>query len=158
MKVILKSDVRNLGRVGDVVKVKDGYARNYLLPRGLVGVATERKMKELNHLMNMAKAKKAKMFASKKEMLDKICDTELTIKALANKDSEKLFGSITNIDIQTALADKGFELDKKDIVLESNIKTAGVHSVKVDLGEKLVGQIKVVVEKDTSTDKTDKKE
>ena len=151
MKVILTSDVRNLGKLGDVVNVKSGYARNYLLPKGVARVATERRMKELNHLLNVAKAKKAQIFATRKELLDKVTDVKLTLKARCSHESDKLFGSITNIDISNALYEKGFEVDKRDIILKSNIKTLGNHSVKINMGENLTGEIIVVVEKEIDT-------
>ncbi len=149
MKVILTSDVRNLGKVGDVVSVKNGYARNYLLPKGVARVATERRMKELNHLLSVAKAKKSQIFATRKELLDKLCGIKLTMKARSSHESDKLFGSVTNVDISNALFEKGFEIDKRDVVLKNNIKTIGEHSVKISLGDNLSGDIVVVVEKET---------
>ena len=158
MKVILTSDVRNLGKVGDVVSVKNGYARNYLLPKGVARVATERRMKELNHLLSVANAKKVQIFATRKELLDKVCGIKLTMKARSSHESDKLFGSITNVDISNALFEKGFEIDKRDVVLKNNIKTIGEHSVRISLGDNVSGDVVVVVEKeiDDSLDSANK--
>lgn len=159
MKVILTSDVRNLGKLGDVVNVKDGYARNYLLPKGVARVATERRMKELNHLLDVANAKKAQIFSTRKELLDTVCDIKLVLNARSSHESDKLFGSITNVDISNALYKKGFEIDKRDIILSSNIKTIGEHKVKINLGENLSGEIVVAVEKEIDeTEEAKKKE
>ena len=154
MKVILTSDVKNLGKLGDVVNVKSGYARNYLIPRKIVQIATERRVKELNHLLNTLKAKKAKIFASKKELLEKVCSTKLTLKGRTADEGDKLFGSVTNLDISKALSKEGFDIDKRDIILEKGIKTVGEHSVKISLEKDLTGSLTVLIEKEEETKET----
>src|SRR5438105_1709053 len=99
MKVILQKDVKDLGKVGDMVNVKEGYARNFLFPRQLTLVATEKKLTEYTHLKKMAEVKKKKALAGRKEVIGKMQGVTLNFKLEAAAESEKIFGSVTTMDI-----------------------------------------------------------
>lgn len=147
MKVILQKDVKNLGKVGDLVNVKQGYARNFLFPRELAIVATEEKVTEWNHLKKVAEIKKKKAMAGRQEIIKKMQGLTLNFKLEAAADSEKLFGSVTSMDISKQLETHGYEIDKRDIHLEEQIKVLGQHKAFVRMGEGLEAELTVVVEK-----------
>lgn len=147
MKVILQKDVKNLGKVGDLVNVKQGYARNFLFPRELAVVATERRMGEWNHLKKVADIKKKKALAGRKELIGKMQGVTLNFKLEAAAESEKLFGSVTTMDISKQLEDAGFDVDKRDIHLEEAIKVLGQHKAFVRMGDGLEAELTIVVEK-----------
>ncbi len=106
MKVILQSNVPNLGELGDVVEVKDGYGRNYLIPRGLALLADERNVRRLEHQKRLIAHKKSKLIARSKEMAGRLAETPISIKRQAGEEG-KLFGAVTNRDIADALAAEG---------------------------------------------------
>lgn len=143
MKVILLDNVVGLGRAGDIKTVKDGFARNYLLPNKLVEVAT--KSKE-HHIQKIAAklAEKAKKFydnaVTQKEAVEK---ETIEIKAKAGEEG-KLFGSITNSDLATILKERGFDIDRKRILLD-HIKVIGEHTAKIKLDEGVVAVLKIKV-------------
>lgn len=146
MKIILNQDVINLGEEGDVVVVKDGYARNYLLPQGIAVVYNRTNMAIVNSrakAIEVRKIEKRKASASLKEKLD-----ELTLTLVVSAgDTGKLFGSVTSSMIQEALAKEGLEVEKKKIEVASHmIKMVGTYSVRIHLYEKDFATIKIVVE------------
>ena len=147
MKVILQNDVRDLGKVGDIVNVSNGYARNFLFPKQLAAPATDKRVKQVEHFQRVAESKKAKVQAAKEEMLSKMNGTTLTFTKAAG-DEDKLFGSVTTGEIATALAEQGFSVDKRDLVLDEQIKVLGQHKVVYKIGEGLSAEIKVNVEKE----------
>ena len=147
MKVILKKDVKDLGKVGDLVDVANGYARNFLFPRMLAAEATEKRVKEMKHLQSMAEAKKKKVQLERKELLDKLNGVSASFKMPAGE-TDKLFGSVTNIDISNALEKQGFSIDRRDIHLEEPIKMLGQHKALVKLGEGLETEITVSIERE----------
>jgi large subunit ribosomal protein L9 len=147
MKVILQKDVKNLGKVGDLVNVKQGYARNFLFPRELAVMATEKRVTEWNHLKKVAEIKKKKAMAGRQELIGKMQGTTLNFKLEAAAESEKLFGSVTTADISKQLEKAGFEVDKRDIHLEEQIKVLGQHKAFVRMGEGLEAELTIVVEK-----------
>ncbi len=147
MKVILQKDVKNLGKVGELVSVKQGYARNYLFPRQLAVVATEKNVTEWNHLKKVAEIKKKKAIAGRQEIIQKLQGLTLNFKLEAAAESEKLFGSVTTMDISKQLETHGYDIDKRDIHLEEQIKVLGQHKAFVRMGEGLEAEITVVVEK-----------
>src|SRR5882757_6756216 len=111
MKVILQKDVKDLGKVGELVNVKQGYARNFLFPRKLALVATEEKVTEWTHLKKVAEIKKKKALAGRKEIISKMQGITLNFKLEAAAESEKLFGSVTNADISKELEKHGYQID-----------------------------------------------
>ena len=147
MKVILQKDVKNLGKVGELVNVKTGYARNFLFPRELAIAATEKREGEWNHLKKVAEIKKKKAVAGRQEIIKKMAGITLTFKLDAAGESEKLFGSVTTMDISKELEKHGYEIDKRDIHLEEQIKILGQHKAFVRMGEGLEAELTIVVEK-----------
>ncbi len=146
MKVILQKDVKNVGKVGDLVNVKDGFARNFLFPRKLASEATEKRMKEWQHLQKVAEVRRKKAVAERQEAVQKLQGVTLTFKVEAGV-GDKLFGSITGMDISNQLEKFGHSIDKRDIHIEEAIKVLGQHKAQVKLGEGLVAELTVVVER-----------
>lgn len=144
MEVILQQDVDKLGRIGDVVRVKPGFARNYLLPRGLAVVADGKNLSVLEHQKRMVASRRTKVKKAAEEIADRLKPVSLILKARAGEE-DKLFGSITNQDVARALADAGFEIDRKRVLLEAPIKTLGEYTVPVHLGTDVRVSIKVTV-------------
>ncbi len=145
MKVILQKDVKNVGKVGDVVNVAQGYARNFLFPRKLATVADESKVRMWEHLKAVSEAKKKKALAERKTLLEKLEGVTLEFKMSAGE-KEKIFGSVTAHDVSRELEMKGFSVDRRDIHFEP-IKSLGQHKVTVAFGEGLSADLTVVVEK-----------
>ena len=148
MKVILKSDVENIGKAGEIVKVKRGFARNFLFPKNLAQEATEKRIKEFNHLLEVAQIKQNQFLKNKQKLLETISQTHLVIYAQTGQ-SDKLFGAITNADIASALEKKGLVIDRKDIHIESPIKTLGEHKVAVALGENMKTHLTLSIERES---------
>ena len=144
MEVILQQDVDNLGHMGDVVRVKPGYARNFLLPRGLAVIADRKNLAQLEHQKRAVAARRAKAEQSAQESARRLEGVLVRIEARAGEE-DRLFGSVTNQDIQRALADQGIEMDRKKILLDAPIKTLGEFDVPVSLGIGVKGTVKVAV-------------
>jgi len=144
MEVILREDVKSLGKAGELVRVKPGYARNFLLPKGLAYEATEGNKKRI---AAETRARSARVAAERGEA--EALGTRLSgvTLALAGKagDEGKLFGSITAQDIAEALARQGFEVDRRRIELEQPIKTLGAHTVSVRLHPEVHAEVRVEV-------------
>lgn len=147
MRVVLQKDVKDIGKVGEVVSVKNGFARNFLFPRRLAVEASEKNVKQWEHLQKVAEAKKKKAQGERKELIEKINGQTVSFKVEASE-SDKLFGSISNHDISKKLEELNFSIDKKDIYLEP-IKVLGQHKAEIKLGEDLVAEINVLVERKT---------
>jgi len=146
MKVILQKDVKDLGKVGELVNVAAGYARNLLFPKKLATEATEKRIKEWEHLNRVATAKKKKAVSERQALVQKMKNISVTFK-MAAADSDKIFGSVTTTDISRELDKLGFSVDRKDIHLEDQIKILGTHQATVKLGEGAETVIQVVVER-----------
>ena len=144
MKVILQEEVANLGSTGQVVDVADGYGRNYLLPRNLAVLADERNTRRLDHQRRLASARQAKVLAAAKELAAKISGTAVSIKRQAAAE-DKIFGSVTNQDVQEALAAQGVEVDRRNIVLAEPIRNIGVFQVPVKVHREVEATVKVYV-------------
>ncbi len=140
MRVILKQDISTLGRAGDIKEVKDGYARNYLFPRGLVMSATVRSVKEKAFLENVQARKIAKRKKSAEELAAQLNGKEVTLQAKVGEDN-KLFGSITNIQVAKQLESMGFAVDRRAIVLDDHIKALGNYKIQVKLHDGVNAQI-----------------
>ena len=148
IKVILRQDVAEVGNSGDVVSVKPGYARNFLLPKGLAFEATAANIKRLEdeQRRNEAKSKRDRLEASRRA--SQLENVSLTFNANAGEEG-KLFGSITSADIADRLKDQGldFEVEKRDIELDEPIKALGVYNVTIRLHQEVKPEIKVWVVK-----------
>ncbi len=146
MKVILQKDIPNLGDAGDIKDVANGYARNYLIPQKLVIVANDSSQRAIDHQNKLIKIKKEKRKKVSEKLSDSMKGIELKFQVQVGEE-DKLFGSITSIDIARELKEKGFELDKRKIMLEAPIKELGEFTVPVKLDEGLTADVKVFVEK-----------
>jgi large subunit ribosomal protein L9 len=145
VKLILREDVENLGKGGDLVDVKPGYGRNFLLPRGLAVAANPRNVKELEHQKAVASAKAAKLKASAQAVAKRLAETPVTLKRKVGE-QDKLYGSVTTLDIAEALAARGLQLDRRSIDLSEPLKTIGDFEVPVKLHSEVVGKAKVKIE------------
>ena len=144
MLIILQENVPNLGNVGDVVRVKDGYGRNFLVPRGMAVIADQSNRRRLEHQKRVADASRSKAMAEANAILAKIVETPITIKSSVGEDG-KLFGSVTNRDVAEKLAEAGIEIDRRLITMGDAIKTTGAYDVTVKLGLDLTATLKVYV-------------
>ncbi len=144
MKLILRQDVENLGKGGEVVDVKPGYGRNFLLPRGLAVTANPKNVRELEHQKSVAAAKAAKLKASAQAVAKRLAETPVTLKRKVGE-QDKLYGSVTALDVAEALAARGLEIDRRSIDLGEPIKTVGDFDVPVKLHSEVVGKVKVTV-------------
>jgi large subunit ribosomal protein L9 len=146
MQLILKEDLENLGKSGEVVSVKEGYGRNYLLPRGLAVVATADDVARVAHEKRVIAARTAKMSKETQAEADRLGQLTVSI-ARAVGEEDKLFGSVTSRDITEALAEQKVTIDSKKIHLEEPIKTLGLTEVAVKLGHGVTAKLKVWVVK-----------
>lgn len=144
MKVVLKDDVKNVGKIGQVVDVADGYARNYLVPRGLAVEANTKNIKSLEHEKRIIQEKAKKIKNSTQDLAHKISTMTLVIKANAGEEG-KLFGSVTTMDIAELLRNEGIEIDKKKISLDEPIKRLGSYSVNIKLHPEISTQVNIQV-------------
>ncbi|MBI4081947.1 MAG: 50S ribosomal protein L9 [Candidatus Lambdaproteobacteria bacterium] len=145
MQVILTQNVPHLGLLGDEVHVKDGFARNFLLPRGLAIAATTQNARELQHRRRKLEQLRAEDIAAARSEAERFSQVEFTVKAKAGPGG-RLFGSVTNRDLQAVLAEKGYQLDRKAIILHEPIKSVGTHAVTVRLHTDVKVDINVRVE------------
>ena len=144
MKVILLKSQDTLGNVGDIINVKDGYARNYLIPNKIASYATKENIKTLNAWIEQQAIKEAKN-RENLELLTKSLD-KLTLKfSLQAGDDGKLFGSVTSQMISDEIENLGYSIDKKEIVLDEPLKQTGNHFVYIDLGNDLKPKVKVKI-------------
>ena len=147
MKVILISDVENIGSVGDVKDVKNGMARNYLFPRKLAIKATEANLKAWESRIETIRLRKTEVLENAKAFAEKLEGLEITIPAKSGEE-DRLFGSVTSQNISDALGEKGFEISRRDIELDGTIKALGTYSVAVKLHTDVTPQITVNVVKE----------
>jgi len=147
MKVILKDDVKNVGNMGQIVNVADGYARNYLVPRGLAVEASTKNIKSVEHEKRIIQEKAKKIRKSAGELSDRISKLTLVIKANAGEEG-KLFGSVTTMDIAGLLKNEGFEIDKRKISIVEPIKRLGTHTVNVKIHPEITANVTVQVEQE----------
>ena len=144
MEVILREDVPHLGTIDDIVKVRPGYARNYLLPRGLATVADKRNVRALEHERRLVEEKRRRAVNAAQAMSQKLAAARVVIAARAGEEG-KLFGSVTNIDIERALGEQGFTVERRRIRLDEPIKTLGDHRVMVTLTAGVSCEVTVTV-------------
>ncbi len=145
MKVILIKDMENLGKVGDVVNVKDGYARNYLIPKGVALEATQSNINRVKKEMKALKRKVEKELSRFRELAEKLSSVRVTIEHEAGEEG-KLFGSVTTSQIEKALHKAGFEdVEKRQIILEKPIRETGSYDVKIHLFKDIEATVTVDV-------------
>jgi large subunit ribosomal protein L9 len=144
MLVILQKNVPNLGNVGDVVKVKDGYGRNFLVPRGMAVIADQGNRRHMAHQKRSADAHKAKAKAEAEAIQAKISETPITIQVQVGEEG-KLFGSVTNRDVAEKLAEAGVDIDRRMINVGDTIKSTGAFSIGIKLGMDIEATLKVYV-------------
>ena len=144
MKIILLSDVENLGESGDVIAVKPGYARNKLIPQGLALRASNRNIAVANENKRVATAKLERENQALNVLSKKLSKVEITIEVKVG-DEEKMFGSITNKDIHKELIDKGFELEKNQISIEEPIKALGIYHINIKISKDITSDVKLYV-------------
>jgi large subunit ribosomal protein L9 len=144
VQVILNEEVPNLGRPGDVVKVRAGYARNYLLPRNLAVEANSRNLRDFEHQKALAMRRREANRAGALILKQKLENLTLTISANAGEEG-KLFGSVTNIDVERALRERGFDIERRNIILAEPIKQLGDFTIPVRLDPEVEAGVKLTV-------------
>ncbi|MGB0868706.1 MAG: 50S ribosomal protein L9 [Flavobacteriales bacterium] len=150
MEVILVKDVTKLGFADDIVEVKNGYGRNFLIPQGLAKLATPQAKKQLEEVLKQRAYKEQKMVDDAKVVAEKINALDIKLASKVAKGSNKLFGSITTIDIAKFLADNGVEIEKKYITIQGGtIKALGKYSTKVRLHRSVIVDATVEVVEET---------
>ena len=147
MEVILRDHIENLGRRGEIVKVADGYARNYLLPRKLALPATDANKKWVERERKIAEARDLEEKGAAEAIAARLRALELTITRKTGE-NDQLYGSVTNADIAELLAAKGFDLDRRKILLPDPIKTLGENTIPVKLHRDVTAQVRVTVAKE----------
>jgi len=144
MEIILQEDVENLGQIGDVIKVRDGYARNYLLPRSLALEANRRNLRVLEHQKRLVAAKKERALSQAQTLSAQLAALNVVVPARAGEEN-RLFGSVTNLDIEKALKAQGVEVDRRKILLAEPIKQLGTYTVSIQLSGGVRGNVSVQV-------------
>lgn len=147
MNIILTEDVESLGSAGDLLKVKDGFARNYLIPGGKAMVATTQNVKMLEHQKQLVQSKLNKLKREAEQLARKIEDVSCTV-AKPVGEEDKIFGAVTVADIQSGLAHEGLTIDKRKIILEEPLKSLGIFTVPIKLHPDVTAQLKVWVVKE----------
>jgi large subunit ribosomal protein L9 len=148
MEVILKEDIANVGKIGEVVRVRDGYARNFLLPRGMVLEANKKNLKTFEHAKKIVADQKTKVLRQAQTVGDELAEVSLVIPMKVGEEG-RLFGSVTNMQIEKALKAKGLVVDRRKIHLRETIKVAGDYDVPVRLSADLTVNLKVSVVSDS---------
>lgn len=144
MRVILTQDVGNLGAIGDVVNVRNGYARNFLLPRELASVANEGNKAMLAHQKRILDKRREKLLGAAKELGAQIEKTSVTVTKQVGED-EKIFGTVTTQELEALLQAEGLNVSKKDITILEDIKKVGVYTAQVKLHSEVLSKFKVWV-------------
>jgi large subunit ribosomal protein L9 len=147
MEVILRDHVENLGKRGEIVRVADGYARNYLLPRKLALPATDANRKWVERERKIAEARDHEERSAAEALAARLTALELTIKRKTGE-NDQLYGSVTNADIAEMLAQKGFEIDRRKVLLPDPIKALGENTIPVKLHRDVTAQLRVTVAKE----------
>jgi large subunit ribosomal protein L9 len=147
MEIILMEDVPFVGKVGDVVRVSDGYARNYLLPRKKAVPATATSQKALDHERHLVQHQQGRLEQEAQQLAQRLADLSCSVAKRAGEGG-KLFGAVTSADIAKALREQGVSVDRRKIVLEEPIKNVGTYTVYLKLHPTVTAQLNVVVEKE----------
>jgi len=146
MKVILTENIAALGQIGQIVNVAPGYARNYLFPQGLALEAAEKNVRELEHRKRILAQKRERVQQSMLSLAQKLNEVTIVFRRKVIEE-DKLYGSVASADILSALEEKGFELARKSVQLDSPIKILGEYSVSVRIDAQITAQVKLIVEK-----------
>jgi large subunit ribosomal protein L9 len=144
MKVILRKNFEQLGKAGELVDVKDGYARNFLIPRDIASVATPGNVKALEEEKRQTAKKEAKELENAENKAAELEKVSITIPVKVGEE-DKIFGSVTTQDIADALKEKGYDIDKRRIEIEEPIKSLGIYNVKVKLFQDVAATVKTWV-------------
>ena len=144
MDIILLKDVDSLGNAGEIVKVKPGYARNYLFAKGLAVRSSKKNRALVNEKKSAIKARALRDSKINQDIAKKLSKTEITIEVKVGSE-DKLFGSVTNKDIHKAISDKGIEIDRQSIVLDEPIKALGIYHIAVQVATEQIGDVKLYV-------------
>jgi large subunit ribosomal protein L9 len=144
MKLILNQDVEHLGKIGQIVDVKSGYGRNFLIPRDMALPADEKNKTALAHQLKAIEKRKTKLHGEAKSLAAKIEKTSVTVSKKVGED-EKIFGSVTTAELETLLAAEGIRVSKKDISFGEEIKKVGVYSANVKIHSEVTAKFKVWV-------------
>jgi len=144
VQVILSEDVHALGEAGEIVSVKPGFARNYLIPQGTALPATAERVHQVEHQQRVISEKRAKELKDLESVKARLDATQLEIEAQAGEEG-KLFGSVTSQNLADLLAEKGLEVDRRKIVLQEPIKRVGEHKIAIRLRSDVVAEFKVTV-------------
>ena len=147
MRVILLEDIENVGKKGEVVNVKDGFARNYLIPKGVALKVTKSNIKMIEEKKKKLEKEREKEIKTVEELKNRIETITLNIKKRAGEE-DTLFGSVTSSDIEEALKAEGIEIDKKNILLHEHIKKLGEYEVEVRIHPSVKAVLKINVEKE----------
>ena len=147
MKVLLREDYKNLGETGDIVKVKDGFARNFLIPQGIAFIATEQNQKKYENDLKQKGWRLERDKQNAEELAKKLENVSCTISVQVGEE-DKLFGSVTSQNIADSLAEQGYKFEKRKILLEEPIKSLGIYSVPIKLHTEVTGTVKVWVVKE----------
>lgn len=144
MKIILKEDVESLGKMGDTIKISDGYARNYLIPKGLALEASSKNIKSLEHEKRIIAQKTEKHKQKAESLVESLGNITCVISRKVGE-QDKLFGSVTSKDIEENLRNQGIEIERKNILIEEPIKKLGEFMVKIKVYSGIYGKVKVDV-------------
>ena len=144
MKVILLNDVENLGLAGDIVNVKPGYARNRLIPQGFALRASNKNVAVASEKKKVASVKLERENIALQKLAKKLSNVEITIEVNVGEE-EKMFGSITNLDVHKELTSKGFDLEKNQIIVDEPIKALGIYHAKVKIAKDITSDVKLYV-------------
>ena len=144
MKVILLNDVENLGLSGDIVTVKPGYARNRLIPQGLALRASNKNVAIASERKKVANVKLERENIALQKLAKKLSNVEITIEVNVGEE-EKMFGSITNLDVHKELTSKGFDFEKNQIIIDEPIKALGIYHAKVKIAKDITSDVKLYV-------------
>ena len=144
MRVLLQANVPNLGQIGDLVNVKAGYARNYLLPRGFAVASNEQNKKQLEHQLRLTEQKKKQALEEAQQLAEAIASLSLTVKKAVGEE-EKIFGTVTNQELADEFKVNGLEIDRHNITIVDEIKTVGIYKGLVKLHPEVSAEFKIWV-------------
>jgi len=146
MKIILKENVEKLGDKNEIVDVKDGYARNYLFPKNWALKATKSNVNVIEELDRVKEKKEKSVIRTAQKLADKLKNISITVSTEAGED-EKIFGSVTTQQIAELLDEKGFKIDKHQIIIETPIKNLGVFNISIKIHKEITAEVKLWVVK-----------